>query len=68
MEIREKVRFTEVDMVCNTCGDGRMRPTATVLRGHPPKYIHECDNCGATEIYDVRYPYIIDEKRKRIFE
>lgn len=68
MEVKEKVKYIEVDMVCDSCGDGRMRPTATVLKEYPPKYIHECDNCGSTGIYKVRYPYKANEKRKRIDE
>ena len=52
-----RIDYTEVDMVCNVCGDGRMRPTATVLKEYPPKYIHMCDNCGSFGVYDKIYPY-----------
>lgn len=61
-----RTSFTEVDMICELCGDGRMRPTATVLKEYPPKYIHMCDNCGELGSYDKIYPYreneqIVDE-------
>lgn len=58
-----KVQYTEVDMVCDTCGDGRMRPIGTVVKGEPTKYIHECDNCCEKAVYEVRYPYRVHEER-----
>ena len=56
-----RINLTEVDMVCDDCGDGRMRPTATVLKEYPPKYIHMCDNCCKLGSYDKIYPYREDE-------
>ena len=56
--IRHEVREIVVDMICEECGKGRMRPTKTILREYPPKYIHECNKCGAMDIYTVRYPYV----------
>ena len=57
-EIRIEKQFTEVDMVCDSCGDGRMRPTGEIIRPYPPKFIHMCDNCLEVAIYPVKYPYI----------
>lgn len=65
-EIRTKVKYIKVDMVCNYCGDGYMRPIGTVLKENPPKYVHECDNCGNKGIYEVRYPYKEDKHEKRL--
>lgn len=60
-EIRSEVRTVEIDMICDECGDGRMRPSGTVLTTYPPKFPHECDKCGHVEVYNVRYPYVIYE-------
>ena len=60
-EIRYEVQMIRVDMVCDWCGDGFMRPTTTVLKEYPPKYVHECDKCGKIGVFDERYPYTIDK-------
>lgn len=57
-EIRRTVAHIEVDRVCEECQIGLMRPIGTVLCSYPPQYPHECDYCGALDIFDKRYPYI----------
>lgn len=66
-EIRKKVKYIEIDMVCDYCGDGNMRPIGTVLKGKPPRYVHECDNCGSSGIYEVRYP-CIEERHEKVLD
>lgn len=56
-EVRRHISETVVDRICDECGKGRMRPTATILTSYPPQFVHECTHCGAMDIYDVRYPY-----------
>lgn len=55
-----EIRYIEADMVCDECGDGRMRPIATILKEYPHKYLHQCDNCGSNALYEVRYPHFVD--------
>lgn len=65
-EIRYQVSYIKVDMGCDDCGDGYMRPVGTILKEYPHKIVHECDNCGATAVYDVRYPYKTERHYERI--
>ena len=65
MEKREKVKMIRVDMLCDVCGDGHMRPTMTSLTSNPPKYEHQCDNCLATAVYDRIYPYLEPHDKKK---
>lgn len=63
-EVKHKIKYTEVSMICDDCGDGHMIYRSRT-KGKKPKFIHECDNCGSIGIYDVIYPYIIDAHGER---
>ena len=56
MEIRKEVKEYEVDMTCDKCKKGVMRPTGIVLTSYPAQYEHVCTNCGEKELYEVTYP------------
>lgn len=61
MEEKTEVKTYSIDMKCDSCGAGYMRPTGLVLDVAPPLYPHEC-NCGAHTNYKVRYPYLNTER------
>ena len=62
-EIKYEVKTYEIDMVCDKCGQGSMRPLGNiVLTTHPIQYPHQCTNCGNVENYTIQYPYIVEEK------
>lgn len=61
-EIRTKVAYVEVDMICDRCGVGRMRLKVTKPILVDKIHVHECNNCGYIENYSVRYPYIDKEQ------
>lgn len=66
MEKREKVKMIRVDMLCDVCGDGHMRPTVIVFRHKGEStYQHQCDNCLATASFDRMYPYYEPYDKKR---
>ena len=44
--IREKAECMAVDCLCDTCGEGRMRPNGIVLQTDYPLYEHICNKCG----------------------
>lgn len=51
-----------VDMICEKCKTGVMRPTSIVLTSNPPQYPHKCNYCGNEKVYDKCYPFQIIEK------
>ena len=62
-EVKSEVKTFEIDMVCNKCGQGSMRPYGNiVLTTYPIQYPHQCTNCGNIENYTVKYPYFVEEK------
>lgn len=60
-EVRRVVERYIVDMACDACGDGHMRPTNAVLTTYPAQYPHTCDNCGSDAVYNTCYPHYADE-------
>lgn len=64
-EVKHKIKYTEVSMICDDCGDGHMIYRSRT-KGKKPKFIHECDNCGSIGIYDVVYPYIVNKHGERL--
>ena len=61
-EIRHEVRTFLVDMVCESCGVGYMRPVGNIaLSTYPIQYPHKCDKCGYTQNYTKNYPYEVYE-------
>ena len=62
-EIKSEVKTFEVDMVCDKCGKGLMRPIGNIVfTSYPIQYPHQCTNCGNTDTYTIQYPYTIVEK------
>lgn len=61
-EIRHEVKTFLVDMICEHCGKGYMRPIGNIaLTTSPLQYPHQCDKCGYVENYTKNYPYEIYE-------
>ena len=57
-EIKSEVKTYEIDMVCDKCGQGYMRPVGNiVLTTSPLQYPHECTECGYMATYNKTYPY-----------
>ena len=62
-EIKYEVKTYEIDMVCDKCSQGVMRPLGNiVLTTYPIQYPHQCTNCGNIENYIIQYPYTAVEK------
>lgn len=55
-EQRTPANVHTVDMVCDKCKKGFMRPGATVLMSDPPQYPHKCTECGHQANYGTIYP------------
>jgi hypothetical protein len=47
-----------VDYRCDECNTGFYRPHGNMLMCHPPKFGHECDNCGDKQTFLEKYPVI----------
>lgn len=63
-EVKYEVKTFKVEMKCDKCGKGYMRPTGNVaLATYPLQYPHECTNCGHIEIYTRKYPYEVYEEK-----
>ena len=61
-EIRHEVRTFLVDMVCENCSEGYMRPVGNIaLSTYPIQYPHKCEKCGYTQNYTKNYPYEVYE-------
>lgn len=54
-----EVQTFEVDMRCDKCGKGVMRPSGRQLLSKPPKFHHVCNwtSCAYETIYNVSFPY-----------
>ena len=59
MQVEREMVPIEVDMMCDACGLGFMRPTGITLLSSPPKYKHSCTNCHKEETYARVYPHIV---------
>lgn len=64
METRQLLQRFLIDMDCDYCKEGKMRP---VLQAAAVTYEHKCTNdlCNHTTFYAVQYPYI-DERAGEI--
>jgi ribosomal protein L37E len=61
-EIRLEVKNYVVDMLCDRCGEGYMRPEGNiVLTTYPLQYPHKCNRCGYTRSFIKKYPYLNNE-------
>lgn len=67
-EMRYEVVPYQVDLLCEVCSTGRMRPEKYTLATSPPQYPHKCNNrqCGAYIEAGLmkKYPYIEYEKKE----
>lgn len=62
MQIVREAKTYIIDMICEKCKTGVMRPTGIVLTSNPLQYPHKCDYCGNEEVYDKCYPFQKIEK------
>lgn len=62
MQVVMEAKTYIVDMLCEKCKTGVMRPTGTVLASNPPKYPHKCNYCENEEVYNICYPFQKIEK------
>lgn len=61
-EVKHEVKAYIVDMICNECGKGYMRPIGNVaLTSYPLQYPHQCSECGCVKTYTKTYPYEFNE-------
>lgn len=57
MEMVAEAKVLIVEMVCDECGKGTMRPHGDdILSTYPPQYPHKCDKCGCEKTYHTYYP------------
>lgn len=62
-EIIYEVKTYEVEMCCDECGEGLMRPCGNIiLTTYPVQYPHQCTKCGHIANYTVKYPYTLTKK------
>ena len=54
-----QVQTTQIDERCPVCGQGWMRPNGIVPS--PGQYEHKCTSCPYTQVYTVRYPYMVSQ-------
>lgn len=54
--IKRPVIPTQIDYVCDKCGEGKYRPTGVTLMSNPPKFPHTCTLCGDTHTFYKIYP------------
>lgn len=60
MEKKIEVKTYQIDYICDTCNEGKMRPTGISFPTNPPQYPHVCDKCGAAQTFRNKiYPAII---------
>jgi hypothetical protein len=57
MEKKFEIRIFLIEMLCDDCEGGVMKPTGVALTSNPPKYPHKCNTCGVEHIYLRCYPY-----------
>lgn len=56
-EIKHEVRTFAVALRCDVEGcPGEMVPTGEAKMTSPPKYVHQCNFCGASATSGHRYP------------
>ncbi len=54
--VKKEAKTFQLQYICDACGVGEMRSTGIVLTSMPPKYEHECPNCGVKAQLDTHYP------------
>lgn len=62
-EVKYEVKTYEIDMKCDECGRGYMRPIGNIVfTSHPIQYPHQCTKCNHMQNYTKSYPYQFFEK------
>lgn len=54
-EIYKKLKPVQVDYICDTCGEGELKPTGAMKLSYPPLYTHKCSKCN--EVFDLKKTY-----------
>ena len=64
-ETKSEVKTYKIDMKCDNCGEGYMRPIGNIviLATYPIQYPHKCTKCGYSANYTTTYPYEIFEEK-----
>lgn len=57
-ETKQPVTAYQIDMQCEECGAGQMKPIGTAYLTSPLRYPHQCNHCGHTDTYRTTYPRI----------
>jgi exosome complex RNA-binding protein Csl4 len=57
-EVYKEVKTYEVQMTCNKCEFGSMKPTGRSFMTYPQQYEHKCNQCDNIETFKITYPYI----------
>lgn len=57
-ESKKQVITYEIDMTCDICGKGVMRPTGEERLFCLNSHQHRCTNCGNEEDYSCIYPHL----------
>ncbi len=52
------IRTIQVDYRCDECDQGHYRPEGHMLMSSPPKFPHNCNNCGHTQTFTEKYPTV----------
>jgi DNA-directed RNA polymerase subunit RPC12/RpoP len=55
---QQPLRPIKVDYRCDACGKGYYRPTRGLLLTAPPKFPHECTECGDKQTFLESYPTV----------
>lgn len=63
-ETKTEARVFTVDMVCDECGRGRMRPTGELQSSYPPWHVHQCDHCHLVKHFLKCYPHTVVEPKE----
>ena len=70
METKHEVKVFQINKVCERCKDnGSSIFTGTCFSaGHKKMFEHKCDKCGATEFFEIEYPFLEYEKINSMLE
>lgn len=58
MEIKLPIETFQIHYVCDKCEKGLMKTHGSPYITSPRQFPHKCENCGHTENFLHKYPYI----------
>ena len=64
-EITEPINWVKIDMVCDSCGEGRMQLQWIGPFSLSLQYLHKCDKCGFESMYEIIYPFFASADREK---